>query len=122
MISAAMPRARKYSAQRARLAGSRRASLYAGRIRERTRLPRGSAPPEAATAAGTEAAAVAVSRATVGEPGTLLARAPRELLGVLVDRSDREVDAALPLHLADLDLHVLAAPDGIFHVVDSLVA
>src|SRR5258708_13604018 len=108
MISAAMPRARKYSAQRARLAGSRRASLYAGRIRERTRLPRGSAPPEAATAAGTEAAAVAVSRATLAEPGTLLARAPRELLGVLVDRSHRQVNAPRPLHLRALDPPVLA--------------
>jgi hypothetical protein len=33
MISASRPRALKYSAHAARLAGSRRASLYAGRIR-----------------------------------------------------------------------------------------
>jgi hypothetical protein len=37
-ISAAMPREMKYSAHAARLAGSRRASLYAGRIRERIGL------------------------------------------------------------------------------------
>src|SRR5258708_3453988 len=121
MVSPARAAARKSPADVARLAAGRRPSLYAGRMREGPRWPRGSAPPDAASAAGTEAAAVAVSRATLGEPGTLLARAPRELLGVLVDRADREVDAALPVHLGDLDLHVLADLDGIFDVVDTLV-
>ena len=65
------------------------------------------------------AAAVAVW--TLGEPGALLALPAAELVRVLAHGPDREVHAALPVDLGDLDLHVLADLHGVRDVADAVV-
>src|SRR5688572_23714721 len=120
MISARMPRPRKKSAQQARLAGIRRASLYAGRTKERTLAPWRSAPAraepptaarprtEAASAWAAAVAAAAVTAVALAEPLALRACALLVLVAALAHGPDGEVHAAHPVDLGDLHLHLVA--------------
>src|SRR5688500_3156003 len=133
MISARMPRPRKKSAQQARLAGIRRASLYAGSTKERTLAPWRSAParaePPTAARPRTEAAsagwaaavtAPAVTAVALAEPLALRPCALFVLVAALGHGPDGEVHATHAVDLGDLDLHLVADLHEVLDATDAV--
>src|ERR671934_956593 len=115
MISASSARARKYSAQRARVASMRRASLNAGRRRLWIYLARWPAAPEGASTTPRAAALVTLAIAFALGPLALLIA-----VAVLGHRPHREVDAAHAIDLRDLHRDLVAHVHHVLDAVDAL--